>query len=37
MFERVDADDNGSVSAEEYADVRAKMEERGPRGRRGDN
>lgn len=37
MFERVDADDNGTVSAEEYEQARAHMAERGERGRRGDN
>ena len=37
MFERVDADDNGSVSAEEYEEARAKMAERGERGRRANN
>ena len=37
MFERVDADENGSVSAEEYEEARAHMAERGDRGRRGDH
>ena len=32
MFERVDADNNGSVSLEEYEEARAHMAERGPRG-----
>lgn len=36
MFNRVDADNDGTVSAEEYEEARAKMEERGPRGDRGD-
>lgn len=37
MFERVDADDSGTVSAQEYQDARAHMEQRGERGRRGDH
>ncbi len=37
MFERADADDNGSLSAEEYADAQSHMQERGDRGPRGNH
>jgi len=37
MFERVDANDDGMVDAEEYAEMAERMQNRGDRGRRGDN
>ena len=36
MFERADADENGSLSAEEFAQAQERMQDRGDRGRRGD-
>lgn len=37
MFNRFDADENGSLSAEEFAQAQERMQDHGPRGSRNDN